>query len=140
MTVKTLKRQSTPSKDATVYFSDPEFQTGGITIDQDAYTAGLDRVYDVRGLKNMNITVRNTGGANGLTYTIEGSRKNFVNVSTLIDADFDNIIKADTNVAFGAFDTNNIVDISPETSSIRLRVKRQITVLDTTLAGEAQAN
>ena len=123
-----------------VSFDDDELQTGGITIDQDAYTAGLDREYNVRGFKNMHIQIKNTGGANGLTYTIENSSKDFASISDLVSADYDKVIKADTNVAFGAQDTNDIIDISPETTAIRVRVKRQTTLLNTTLAGVAKAN
>lgn len=119
---------------------DPVLQTGAIAIDQDAYTAGLDRIYDVRGLRNMYAEIRNTGGANGLTYTIEKARKSFTDITTLVDADFDKVIKADTNVAFGANDPNSIVDISPETTAIRIRVKRQAAGLDTTLAGIVNTN
>ena len=68
---------------------DPVLETGGITIDQDAYSSGLDRIYDVKGLKNMHVEIENTGGANGLTYKIEKARKDFANVSDLVDADFD---------------------------------------------------
>ena len=49
----------------TVY-RDALLETGAIAIDQDAYTAGLDRVIDVKGLKNMHLEIENTGGANGL--------------------------------------------------------------------------
>ncbi len=119
---------------------DALLQTGAIVIDQDAYSAGLDRVYDVRGLTNMYIEIRNTGGTNGLTYKIEKARKQVEDVDTLVDADFDKDIKADTNVAFGANDVNSIVDISPETTAIRIRVKRQAAGLDTTLAGIASTN
>ena len=119
---------------------DSVLQTGAITIDQDAYTAGLDRIYDVRGMRNMYVEIRNTGGANGLTYKIEKARKSFTDITTLVDADFDKDIKADTIVAFGANDTNVIIDISPETTAIRIRVKRQAAGLNTTLAGIVTVN
>lgn len=98
MTFKTLKRQSTPSQDTTVYFDDPELQIGNITIDQDGYTTGLDREYDVRGKKNMHLEVKNTGSTNALIYRIERTNKNFVNTSEVVDADYDKIIKPDTDV------------------------------------------
>ena len=114
---------------------DKVLEAGGITIDQDAYTAGLDRLYNVKGLEKMNVKIKNTGGANGLTYKIEKARKEYTNVSDLVDADFDEDIKADTNVAFGASDLTPIIDISPASTAIRIRVKRQTAGLDTTLAG-----
>jgi len=119
---------------------DAVLQTGGITIDQNAYTAGLDRVYNVEGLNNMHVEIKNTGGANGLTFKIEKARKQVEDVSTLVDADFDKDILADTNVAFGADSIQDIVDITPESIAIRIRVKRQAAGLDTTLAGFVSVN
>ena len=116
-------------------YHDKALEAGAIAIDQDAYTGNLDRIYDVKGLQNMYAEIQNTGGANGLTYKIEKARKEFTDITTLVDADFNQDIKADTNVAFGAEDVNIIIDISPETTAIRIRVKRQAAGLDTTLAG-----
>ena len=121
-------------------FHDKVLEAGGIAIDQDAYSSGLDRIYDVKGLKNMHVEIENTGGANGLTYKIEKARKDFTDVSTLVDADFDQDIKADTNVAFGTTILDDIADISPETTAIRIRIKRQTSGNDTTLAGIVSAN
>jgi len=118
---------------------DQALETGGITINQDAYTAGLDRIYDVRGMKNMHVEIKNTG-ANGLTYKIEKARKEFTDITTLVDADFDKDIKADTNVASITDDTSDIIDISPESTAIRIRVKRQTAGLTTTLAGFVSVN
>ena len=91
-------------KDARVatYF-DEDLETGGnITIDQDDYTTLLDRVYPVKGRKNMHAEIENTGLDNGLTYRIEGASKEFRALTDLVDADFTNEIKADTNLAGGA--------------------------------------
>ena len=129
-----------PNSDQRGVLHDSVLQTGGIAIDQDAYTAPLDRRYDVRGLRNMYVEIQNTGVANGLTYKIEKARKSFAKESDLVDADFNKDIKADTNVAFGADDINIIIDISPETTAIRIRVKRQAAGLDTTLAGIVSTN
>ena len=122
-------------------FFDKALQDGAITIDQNAYTTGLDRLYDVRGKKNIHVVIKNTGGANGLTFTIEGADEKYDSISSLVDADFDNVIKADTNVAFGtSAPPDDIIDISPESTAIRIRVKRQTTALDTTLAGVVSVN
>jgi len=119
---------------------DAVFQTGAIAVDQDAYSTNpdstvLDRVYDIKGLRNMHVEIENTGGANGLTYTIEKARKEFTDITTLVDADFDQAILADTNVAFGTTNIQDIIDISPESTAIRIKIKRQTAGLDTTLAG-----
>ena len=136
----TLTQRTKGSNSDSVALHDAVLETGGIAIDQDAYTVGLDRRYDVKGLKNMHVETENTGGTNGLTYKIEKARKAFVKESDLVDADFDEDIKADTNVAFGVTTLDDIVDISPETTAIRIRYKRQTTGLNTTLAGIVSAN
>jgi hypothetical protein len=90
-------------------FGDPVLQTGGILIDQDAYTAALTYTYDVRGLNEAYFEVNNEGSpANSLDYTIEKCRKNFTNLTDLVDGDFDEDAKAETAVASGA---NQIVVI-----------------------------
>lgn len=133
-----LKSRTTGSRLGIVH--DPVLQTGGITINQDAYTAGLDRRYDVRGLRNMNVEIKNTGGANSLTYKIEKARKSFTKESDLVNADFNKDIKGDTPVAFGADDLTPIIDISPQTTAIRIRVRRTTAGLDTTMAGFVGVN
>ena len=77
---------------------DAVLQAGGIAIDQDAYTAGLDRIYDVKGLKDMHIEIKNTGSTNDLTFKIEKARKQVTDVGTLVDADFDSDILGNTDV------------------------------------------
>lgn len=121
-------------------FADPVFQTGAIAVDQDAYTSGLDRIYNVKGFSNIYIEIQNTGGTNGLTYTIEKARKEYATISTLVDADFDEVIQADANVAANANANHNVTSVTPEITAIRIRVKRQTTILDTTLAGIVSAN
>lgn len=126
-------------RDAT--FFDESLETGGnITIDQNNYTSGLDRVYNVKGMSNMHVETENTGGTNGLTYTIEATSKEFRVLSDLDDADFSNVIKADTNVAFGVTVVDDVIDISPQSTAIRVRVKRQSAGDDTTRQGIVSTN
>ena len=122
------------------YF-DETLETGGdITINQNSYVAALDRVYPVKGRKNMHIETENTGGANGLTYTIEATSKEFRALSDLADADFSNVIKVDTNVAFGVTVVDDVIDISPQTTAIRVRVKEQVGGNPTTRQGIVSTN
>lgn len=121
-------------------YADALLQTGAIAVDQDNYSTDpdstvLDRVYNVKGLDNMHVEIKNTGGTNGLTYKIQKAKVEFKTISTLVDADFDEEIKADTIVAFGATDITNIVSISPAITAIRILIKRQTAAQDTTLAG-----
>ena len=79
-------------------YHDKALKAGAIDIDQDAYTANLDRIYDVKGLQNMHVEFENTGGANGLTFKIEKARKEFTDIATLVDADFDKDVLGNTDV------------------------------------------
>jgi len=77
---------------------DATLEAGNITVDKDAYDASLDRIYDTKGLANLNVEIVNTGATNGLTCKIEKARKEFIAVTELVDADFDQDILANTDV------------------------------------------
>lgn len=87
---------------------DAVLQTGGITVNQDSYVAALDRTYNVKGLTDMYVEIENTGATNGLTFKIENARKEFTAISELVDADFNQNIVANTNVAAGVFATGTV--------------------------------
>jgi len=87
-------------------YADALLQTGAISVDQDAYSTDpdstvLDRVYAAKGLDNMHVEIKNTGSTNALTYKIEKARKEFKLLSSLVEADFDQEIKANTDVLAG---------------------------------------
>ena len=138
MTVLTGRSKGTNSDNGVLH--DVVLEAGGITINQDAFDSSLDRIYDVKGLVNMHVEIENTGGANGLTYKIEKARKEYTDLTTLVDADFDEDVLVDTNVAFGTTNVQDIIDISPESTAIRIRVKRQTASMDTTMAGIVSVN
>lgn len=133
MTELLLRVKGKHSRNSAYY--DKVLEAGSIAVDQDAYTAGLDRIYDVKGLSNMYVEIENTHGTNGLTYTIQKARKEYSALSDLADADFDQDVKADTNVAASATSTTSITSISPEITAIRIRVKRQTATNDAELKG-----
>lgn len=139
MTVFILTKRSKHSPDRKQVFQDPNLQTGNILIDQDNYDSSLDRIYDVNELDDMHIKIKNTGGANGLTYTVQITSKEVQDLNTLVDADF-TTLKGDTNVAFGTDSQTDIVNISPQTKAVRVRIKRQAAGNDTTLAGFVAVN
>lgn len=140
MTVIPLVARSKGKNSDSGALNDPLLETGAITIEEAGYTTAIDRIYDVKGLANMHVEIENTGGSNGLTYKIEKARKEFVEVSELANADFDEDIKGDTNVAFGAISISDIIDLSPESTAIRIRIKEQVGGSDTTLAGIVSVN
>ncbi len=132
-------RKRGPISGNSTYF-DKVLQAGAIPVDQDNYSTDpnsspLDRVLEVKGLDKMHVEIENTGGTNGLDFRIESVRKEFEKISDLVNADFDNELKADTTVAFGATNILNVSAISPETTAIRILIKRQTAGQDTTIAG-----
>lgn len=118
--------------------ADPPLEVGAILIDQDAYTDGLERRYDVRGFANMHLEISNDG-ANGLTYSLGKASKEVDDVSTLVDADFTDLL-TDFDVASGIVDVRDLIGISPESTSIRIQIRRQTSGQDTTLSGVASFN
>ena len=126
------------------YF-DKALEAGTIAVDQDNYSTTpdstpLDRVYNVKGLNNMPVKIQNTGGANGLTFTIVSTSQEFETISDLVEADFDNEIVADTNIAFGASSVQDIIDVSPQSTAIRIKIKRETAGQDTTLAADVSVD
>lgn len=87
----------------------------------------------------MHLEIENTGGANGLTYSIGKASREVDDVADLVDADFTDLL-TDFDVAFGVTDVRDIIGISPESTSIRIQVRRQTAGQDTTLAGVASFN
>lgn len=89
-------------------YADALLQAGAIAVDQDNYSTDpdsspLDRVFNIKGLDNMHVEIENTGlTENGLIFTIEKCRKEFKVISELVDADFDEVVVADTTVVAGA--------------------------------------
>lgn len=80
-------------------FHDKVLEDGGnITINSDIYSSTLDRIYEVKGMKNVHIEINNSGATNGLTFKIENARKEFTDITTLVDADFNQDILGNTNV------------------------------------------
>ncbi len=75
---------------------------GGIVVNQDEYTSGLDRTYDVRGLSSVHVEIENIGvTGNGLTYKIEKTRRDYASITDLVELDFNANIKTDTIVSAG---------------------------------------
>jgi len=126
------------------YF-DKALQDGAIVVEQDNYSINpdstvLDRVYNVKGLDNMPVKIKNTGGVNGLVFTIVNTSKEFTEISELVEADFDGEIVEDTIVAFGESSLQDIIDISPQSTAIRIKIKRESAGQNTTLAGDISAD
>lgn len=111
MTVLKARTKGTNSSNGAKH--DATLQTGGITINQDAYDATLDRIYDVKGLANMHIEIENEHATNGLIYKIEKAREEFATLTDLGDADFDQDVLGNTIVAalVAAFGTATLATV-----------------------------
>jgi hypothetical protein len=72
-------------------------------------------------------------GRISLDYTIEKCRKNFTNLTDLVDGDFDEDAKAETAVASGARNTTTLSSISPEITALRIKFKRTTTLQNATV-------
>jgi len=133
-----LVAREKPAYSANTEYHDKALEAGGITVDQDTFTAGLDRLYNTQGLDSLYMEIENTGGANGLTWRIEKARKQYTDITTLVNADF-SVIKGNTDVAFGAIEVQSVIRVDPEITAIRARVKRQTAGQDTTMKGIVSA-
>lgn len=79
-------------------FHDITLESGAIDVNSDAYGASLDRIYNTKGIKNFHVEIINEHATNGLIYKIEKCRKEYRNISSLGDADFDQDILGNTTV------------------------------------------
>lgn len=103
-------------------FSDGVLETGGIIVDEAAYADADDRVYDVRGIKDVYFTITNQDGANSLTWLLQethteiGSNRD---TTGAVWADID----AEAALAFGV--TASKVYTKPDVgiTAIRLRTR-----------------
>jgi len=66
---------------------DKQTEDTPLVVDNAAYIAGKDLVYDVRGFTDWEVIFENTG-ANSIDMTIEKAIKDFERASSLVDADF----------------------------------------------------
>lgn len=117
-------------------FFDSALETTSQLIDNDNYDSAHDRIYEVKGLRNLHLEISNDG-ANGLTYRIENVTKFNVDADDVdsLPATAFKEIKGDTIVAASADDKSDIISISPESSFIRIRVKRETAGQNASLTG-----
>lgn len=105
MTILTGRAKGSNSDTAVLH--DAVLEAGAISINQDSYTAGLDRIYDIKGLVNVHVEIINSG-SNPLTYKIEKARKNYNILTELTDADFNRNILPDTDILAAVFATGTV--------------------------------
>lgn len=120
------------------------FEGVGIVVDDPVYDTGIftDRDYDVQSLLGVSVTLENIG-ANSVDYTILGATKSFDREaldSTLEDADFTEILVADTPIGAGITSTvYELLRTTPAITAIRIRAKETVATNSGTLRGDVRA-
>ncbi len=133
-----LEARVKPAYSANTEYHDKVLEAGAILIDNASYDDAHDREYDVKGLSGVYLEIKNTGGANGVTWLIEKARKEFTDITTLVDADYE-VENAEANIAFGAQGSYSFVRADPEITAIRVRLKEQVGGNSTTIEGVTSA-
>lgn len=103
-------------------YHDKAIADAALVVDNGTYDAAHDRLYDVKGLEEIWARFKNTG-ANSIDMTIEKSHKEFTDITTLVDADFEEQV-AEAAIAAAAKSTVfSKTQLSPEITALRFRFK-----------------
>ena len=84
-----------------------------------------DRVYDVRGLSALYAEIHNTDSTNSLRWKVMKARKNFTQLSDLVDADFVEE-KAEATVTNGNRDDNSVIRVDSEITALRIMLRNAV--------------
>jgi len=134
---KLVTRKIGPNSTSGAYH-DAVLAQGGITLANDSYNAADDRIYDTRGLLNVHTEINNSG-LSSLSYRIETARIEYDTLDQLTDADFNKLLLDDTIIPDTNTESHDIINISPETTAIRIRLRRS-SGITTTYGGIFAAN
>jgi len=116
-----VKKKKGASSGVSVYH-DKAIADTALVVDNAAYSAAFDRIYDVKGLKDWWFQFENTG-ANSIDMLVEKSHKEFTDISTLVDADFVTET-AEAAIASSALSVANAKAlVTPEITALRIRFK-----------------
>jgi len=123
-TIVLVKKQKGASSGVSVYHDKALAETA-LVVDNAAYGAAFDRVYDVKGLNDWFISIKNTG-ANSIDMLIEKSHKEFTDISTLVDADFLTETAEAVITAAGRSVADIRALVTPEITALRIRFKETV--------------
>jgi len=116
-----VKKAKGASSGVSVYH-DKGIADTALVVDNAAYGAAFDRIYDVKGLKEWFFSFLNDG-ANSIDMLVEKSHKEFTDISTLVDADFLQET-AEAAIASSARSVANAKSlVTPEITALRIRFK-----------------
>jgi len=122
MTVIVLVAKKSGAYSGNTIYHDKGLADTALTVDNAAFAAAQDRLYDVKGLEEIWAQFKNTG-ANSIDMLIQKSHKEFTDIADLVDADFATEV-AEAAIAAAAKSTAfTKVQLTPEITALRFRFK-----------------
>ena len=115
-------------------FSDGVLEAGAITVDEAAYADADDKVWDIRGIKDVYFSITNQGGANALTWKLQQTHDEIPTSRDMTGAAWTDI-DAEASLAFGVTATKVFVKPDVGMTAIRLRTRETVGGNDTTYKG-----
>lgn len=106
-------------------YHDKAIADAALVVDNATYDAAHDRLYDIKGLEEIWARFKNTG-ANTIDMTIEKSHKEFTDITTLVDADFEDEVAEAPIVAAAKSVVFTKTQLTPEITAIRIRFKEAV--------------
>lgn len=116
-----------------VEFYDSELE-GGIPINDDSF-GNLDRIYDVRGLNGIAVSLKNVDNANSISYLMDYAVKNYTDFNELTDSDFFNEVSETTINAGATSSLLELLRVTPKISASRIRLKETVSGQSATMTG-----
>jgi len=115
-------------------FSDGGIETGGIIVTEVTFFDNIDRVYDIRGIKNVYLSITNQDGANSLTWVLQETHAVIPDSRDMTGVAWDDV---DAEAALAAGITAEKVYTKPDVgiTALRLRARETVGGSDSTYKG-----
>jgi len=125
MTAITLVAKEKGKYSGNSIYHDKAIADTALVVDNAAYSAAFDRLYDLKGLEEWWFQIENTG-ANSIDMLVEKSHKEFTDITTLVDADFETETAEAAIGAAAKSAANSKTGVTPEITAIRIRFKETV--------------
>jgi len=115
-------------------FSDGVLEAGGIIVTEVTFFDNIDRVYDIRGIKDVYLSITNQDGANSLTWVLQETHDVIPTNRDMTGAAWTDV-DAEAALAFGV--TAEKVYTKPDVgiTALRLRARETVGGSDSTYKG-----
>jgi len=113
---------------------DPGLIVGGIAVDDDTYQDDVDRVYDVRGVKQFSFSITNQDGSNGLTWRLQQTEDPVPESGDMTGATWVDI-DAEATLAAGITAKKEFTRTTLLLSAVRLQVRESVAANPVTFKG-----